>query len=79
MAAHTSSENVVYQGLGHDVGGPEVTDFVMFIARQLRHEDALAKGDRNALAADQSTTPRRRQAPTKINKGLPNDHRERPE
>jgi phospholipase/carboxylesterase len=36
MAAHTSQENAVYPGLGHDVAGREVTDFAAFVARRLR-------------------------------------------
>jgi phospholipase/carboxylesterase len=34
MAAHTSQQAVTYRGLGHDVAGREVTDFVAFVARQ---------------------------------------------
>jgi phospholipase/carboxylesterase len=34
METHTRPEGVVYRGLGHDVAGAEVTDFVAFIARQ---------------------------------------------
>jgi hypothetical protein len=34
MAAHTHATGVVYNGLGHDVAGAEVPDFVAFIARQ---------------------------------------------
>jgi phospholipase/carboxylesterase len=34
MAAHTHATSVVYNGLGHDVAGAEVPDFVAFIARQ---------------------------------------------
>jgi len=36
MAAHTSPHSVIYHGLGHDVAGPEVTDFTAFLARQAR-------------------------------------------
>jgi phospholipase/carboxylesterase len=38
MAAHTSPEQVVYRGLGHDVAGPEVTGFTTFVARQLARD-----------------------------------------
>lgn len=41
MAAHTSQEQVVYRGLGHDVAGREVTDFAAFVARQLGRGDRL--------------------------------------
>jgi hypothetical protein len=34
METHTHPVAVVYRGLGHDVAGAEVTDFVAFIARQ---------------------------------------------
>ncbi len=47
MAAHTSQESIVYRGLGHDVAGPEVTDFVAFIARQLGQDASLAKSNRH--------------------------------
>jgi phospholipase/carboxylesterase len=33
MAVHTQPKSVVYSGLGHDVAGAEVPDFVSFIAR----------------------------------------------
>jgi phospholipase/carboxylesterase len=36
MDAHTSQQSAVYPGLGHDVAGREVTDFVAFIAQQAR-------------------------------------------
>jgi phospholipase/carboxylesterase len=35
MAAHTSSQEVVYPQMGHDVAGREVTDVVSFVARML--------------------------------------------
>lgn len=34
MEAHTSQQTVTYRGLGHDVAGREVTDFVTFVDRQ---------------------------------------------
>jgi phospholipase/carboxylesterase len=33
MATHTHPKCVVYPGLGHDVSGTEVADFVAFVAR----------------------------------------------
>jgi phospholipase/carboxylesterase len=33
LETHTRPEAVVYRGLGHDVAGAEVTDFVAFVAR----------------------------------------------
>ena len=41
MAAHTSQEQGVYPGLGHDVAGREVTDFITFVARQLKRGHRL--------------------------------------
>jgi phospholipase/carboxylesterase len=35
MAAHTSQQQIVYRGLGHDIAGPEVTDVITFVSRQL--------------------------------------------
>jgi phospholipase/carboxylesterase len=36
MAVHTSPQEVVYPGMGHDVAGREVTDFVEFVTRHAR-------------------------------------------
>jgi phospholipase/carboxylesterase len=52
MAAHTSPEQVVYRGLGHDVAGREVTDFIMFIARQLARGHRLLPADATRYTAD---------------------------
>ncbi|MDJ0345751.1 hypothetical protein QMK19_34725 [Streptomyces sp. H10-C2] len=36
MATHATQDSNIYRGLGHDVAGPEVQDFVTFVKRQIR-------------------------------------------
>jgi phospholipase/carboxylesterase len=52
MAAHTSPEQVVYRGLGHEVAGPEMTDFVAFVARQLARGHRLLPAGATRSTAD---------------------------
>jgi hypothetical protein len=56
MAAHMSPEQVVYRGLGHDVAGPEVTDFITFVDRQLRrgHRPLRAGATRSTADGEQA-------------------------
>jgi hypothetical protein len=57
MAAHTSPEQVVYRGLGQlDVAGPEVTDFITFVDRQLRrgHRPLRAGATRSTADGEQA-------------------------